>query len=173
MSLVGWWPAGTRVEESWGWIIFLLNCSKAALRKGGLSAPHSVCSDQRWEAFFLRALFQVVVPPKELILAGKDAAAEYDELAEPQDFQDDPEWVLSVLWRSFPLNTWHFNRVICSPLCLQHILGLFSGFLGCSGGGVFGGSEISNANLSACGLDCSVEVCSLWGKMHILIAVDL
>jgi dynactin-4 len=33
----------------------------------------------------------VVVPPKELILAGKDAAAEYDELAEPQDFQDDPE----------------------------------------------------------------------------------
>lgn len=39
--------------------------------------------------FFL--LFQVVVPPKELILAGKDAAAEYDELAEPQDFQDDPE----------------------------------------------------------------------------------
>lgn len=40
-------------------------------------------------------LLQVVVPPKELILAGKDAAAEYDELAEPQDFQDDPEWVLS------------------------------------------------------------------------------
>lgn len=38
--------------------------------------------------------FQVVVPPKELILAGKDAAAEYDELAEPQDFQDDPEWVI-------------------------------------------------------------------------------
>lgn len=34
---------------------------------------------------------QVVVPPKELVLAGKDAAAEYDELAEPQDFQDDPE----------------------------------------------------------------------------------
>lgn len=39
----------------------------------------------------LHALFQVAVPPKELILAGKDAAAEYDELAEPQDFQDDPE----------------------------------------------------------------------------------
>jgi len=34
---------------------------------------------------------KVVVPPKELILAGKDAAAEYDELAEPQDFQDDPD----------------------------------------------------------------------------------
>lgn len=38
-------------------------------------------------AFFL----QVIVPSKELVLAGKDAAAEYDELAEPQDFQDDPE----------------------------------------------------------------------------------
>uniref|UniRef100_A0A8C8VQE7 Dynactin subunit 4 n=1 Tax=Pelusios castaneus TaxID=367368 RepID=A0A8C8VQE7_9SAUR len=36
---------------------------------------------------------KVVVPPKELILAGKDAAAEYDELAEPQDFQDDPDVV--------------------------------------------------------------------------------
>ncbi|XP_015279058.1 PREDICTED: dynactin subunit 4 [Gekko japonicus] len=36
-------------------------------------------------------LFQVVVPTKELLLAGKDAAAEYDELAEPQDFQDDPD----------------------------------------------------------------------------------
>ncbi|XP_008061938.1 dynactin subunit 4 isoform X5 [Carlito syrichta] len=34
---------------------------------------------------------KVVVPPKELLLAGKDAAAEYDELAEPQDFQDDPD----------------------------------------------------------------------------------
>ncbi|NXP13920.1 DCTN4 protein, partial [Thinocorus orbignyianus] len=34
---------------------------------------------------------KVTVPPKELILAGKDAAAEYDELAEPQDFQDDPD----------------------------------------------------------------------------------
>lgn len=33
------------------------------------------------------------MPSKELLLAGKDAAAEYDELAEPQDFQDDPEWV--------------------------------------------------------------------------------
>lgn len=39
----------------------------------------------------LHTVLQVVVPPKELILAGKDAAAEYDELAEPQDFQDDPE----------------------------------------------------------------------------------
>ncbi|GAB1301771.1 Dynactin subunit 4 [Apodemus speciosus] len=36
---------------------------------------------------------EVVVPPKELVLAGKDAAAEYDELAEPQDFQDDPDIV--------------------------------------------------------------------------------
>ncbi|KAM7320375.1 hypothetical protein ACRRTK_020818 [Alexandromys fortis] len=36
---------------------------------------------------------KVVVPPKELVLAGKDAAAEYDELAEPQDFQDDPDIV--------------------------------------------------------------------------------
>ncbi|KAL8212081.1 UNVERIFIED_CONTAM: Dynactin subunit 4 [Gekko kuhli] len=34
---------------------------------------------------------KVVVPAKELLLAGKDAAAEYDELAEPQDFQDDPD----------------------------------------------------------------------------------
>ena len=33
-----------------------------------------------------------MVPTKELVLAGKDAAADYDELAEPQDFQDDPEW---------------------------------------------------------------------------------
>lgn len=44
---------------------------------------------------------QVVVPPKELVLAGKDAAAEYDELAEPQDFQDDPEWVI-FLWPFHP-----------------------------------------------------------------------
>uniref|UniRef100_A0A668A9I8 Dynactin subunit 4 n=1 Tax=Myripristis murdjan TaxID=586833 RepID=A0A668A9I8_9TELE len=36
---------------------------------------------------------KVIVPTKELVLAGKDAAAEYDELAEPQDFQDDPDVV--------------------------------------------------------------------------------
>ncbi|MBN3289173.1 DCTN4 protein, partial [Polypterus senegalus] len=36
---------------------------------------------------------KVVLSPKELVLAGKDAAAEYDELAEPQDFQDDPDIV--------------------------------------------------------------------------------
>lgn len=36
-------------------------------------------------------MLQVVLPAKELVLAGKDAAAEYDELAEPHDFQDDPE----------------------------------------------------------------------------------
>ncbi|CAL1613942.1 unnamed protein product [Knipowitschia caucasica] len=36
---------------------------------------------------------KVMVPSKELVLAGKDAAAEYDELAEPQDFQDDPDIV--------------------------------------------------------------------------------
>lgn len=43
--------------------------------------------------YYIRNLFpvQVLVPSKELVLAGKDAAAEYDELAEPQDFQDDPE----------------------------------------------------------------------------------
>lgn len=42
--------------------------------------------------FFINVFFfQVIVPNKELMLAGKDAAAEYDELAEPQDFQDDPE----------------------------------------------------------------------------------
>lgn len=41
--------------------------------------------------FFLFFCSQVIVPTKELLLAGKDAAAEYDELAEPQDFQDDPE----------------------------------------------------------------------------------
>lgn len=43
-------------------------------------------------SWYLAAL-QVAVPSKELVLAGKDAAAEYDELAEPQEFQDDPEWV--------------------------------------------------------------------------------
>uniref|UniRef100_A0A8C5HUT9 Dynactin subunit 4 n=1 Tax=Gouania willdenowi TaxID=441366 RepID=A0A8C5HUT9_GOUWI len=36
---------------------------------------------------------EVILPNKELALAGKDAAAEYDELAEPQDFQDDPDVV--------------------------------------------------------------------------------
>uniref|UniRef100_A0A4X1TB70 Dynactin subunit 4 n=1 Tax=Sus scrofa TaxID=9823 RepID=A0A4X1TB70_PIG len=36
---------------------------------------------------------KVSVPPTELVLAGKDAAAEYDELAEPQDFPDDPDVV--------------------------------------------------------------------------------
>ncbi|KAG7464841.1 hypothetical protein MATL_G00169910 [Megalops atlanticus] len=36
---------------------------------------------------------EVQVPSKELVLAGKDAAAEYDELAEPHDFQDDPDVV--------------------------------------------------------------------------------
>ncbi|ROL50222.1 Dynactin subunit 4 [Anabarilius grahami] len=36
---------------------------------------------------------KVLVPSKELVLAGKDAAAEYDELAEPQGFQDDPDVV--------------------------------------------------------------------------------
>uniref|UniRef100_A0A8C2PWF1 Dynactin subunit 4 n=1 Tax=Cyprinus carpio TaxID=7962 RepID=A0A8C2PWF1_CYPCA len=35
----------------------------------------------------------VLVPSKELVLSGKDAAAEYDELAEPQGFQDDPDVV--------------------------------------------------------------------------------
>ncbi|XP_069754118.1 dynactin subunit 4 [Narcine bancroftii] len=36
---------------------------------------------------------KVVLPSKEIVLAGKDAAAEYDELAEPQDFHDDPDVV--------------------------------------------------------------------------------
>ncbi|KAI1898252.1 hypothetical protein AGOR_G00070420 [Albula goreensis] len=36
---------------------------------------------------------EVALPSKELVLAGKDAAAEYDELAEPHDFQDDPDVV--------------------------------------------------------------------------------
>ncbi|XP_029703671.1 dynactin subunit 4 isoform X1 [Takifugu rubripes] len=36
---------------------------------------------------------RIIVPTRELVLAGKDAAAEYDELAEPQDFQDDPDIV--------------------------------------------------------------------------------
>uniref|UniRef100_A0A8C2J5P6 Dynactin subunit 4 n=1 Tax=Cyprinus carpio TaxID=7962 RepID=A0A8C2J5P6_CYPCA len=36
---------------------------------------------------------KVLVPSKELVLSGKDAAAEYDELAEPQGFQDDPDVV--------------------------------------------------------------------------------
>lgn len=44
-----------------------------------------------FKAFFSFFCSQVIVPTKELLLAGKDAAAEYDELAEPQDFQDDPE----------------------------------------------------------------------------------
>ncbi|MGH0180800.1 UNVERIFIED_CONTAM: hypothetical protein FKN15_005029 [Acipenser sinensis] len=41
----------------------------------------------------LNSTATVAVSPKELLLAGKDAAAEYDELAEPQDFQDDPDVV--------------------------------------------------------------------------------
>ncbi|XP_076862264.1 dynactin subunit 4 isoform X2 [Brachyhypopomus gauderio] len=41
----------------------------------------------------LSSTAQVMVPAKQLVLAGKDAAAEYDELAEPQDFQDDPDVV--------------------------------------------------------------------------------
>ena len=44
-----------------------------------------------WCVTFVYLCLQVMVPSKELVLAGKDAAAEYDELAEPQDFQDDPE----------------------------------------------------------------------------------
>ncbi|KAM4038345.1 dynactin subunit 4 [Anomaloglossus baeobatrachus] len=36
---------------------------------------------------------KVIVPTKELVLAGKDATAEYDELAEPANFQDDPDVV--------------------------------------------------------------------------------
>lgn len=47
-----------------------------------------------FKVFFSLSFFfssQAIVPTKELLLAGKDAAAEYDELAEPQDFQDDPE----------------------------------------------------------------------------------
>ena len=59
------------------------------------------CADPFWGQPLCAAL-QVAVPPKELVLAGKDAAAEYDELAEPQDFQDDPEWV-SSLWLAAPL----------------------------------------------------------------------
>ncbi|KAJ8246567.1 hypothetical protein GJAV_G00252880 [Gymnothorax javanicus] len=39
------------------------------------------------------ATAEVALPSKELVLAGKDAAAEYDELAEPHDFQDDPDVV--------------------------------------------------------------------------------
>ncbi|XP_072006706.1 dynactin subunit 4-like isoform X2 [Engystomops pustulosus] len=38
-------------------------------------------------------ILAVIVPTKELVLAGKDATAEYDELAEPQNFQDDPDVV--------------------------------------------------------------------------------
>ncbi|KAK1161255.1 dynactin subunit 4 isoform X1 [Acipenser oxyrinchus oxyrinchus] len=41
----------------------------------------------------LKSTATVAVSAKELLLAGKDAAAEYDELAEPQDFQDDPDVV--------------------------------------------------------------------------------
>lgn len=39
----------------------------------------------------INSLAKVVGPPKELILTGKDAVAQYNELAEPQDFQDDPD----------------------------------------------------------------------------------
>ncbi|RXM93541.1 Dynactin subunit 4 [Acipenser ruthenus] len=42
---------------------------------------------------YMPLAYSVAVSPKELLLAGKDAAAEYDELAEPQDFQDDPDVV--------------------------------------------------------------------------------
>ncbi|XP_062909108.1 dynactin subunit 4 isoform X2 [Mobula hypostoma] len=46
------------------------------------SDPDNVCSTAK-----------VTLPSKEIVLAGKDAAAEYDELAEPQDFHDDPDVV--------------------------------------------------------------------------------
>lgn len=51
------------------------------------------------------------------------------------------------------------NQVTHAPLCLQHVWGLlFHVFLG---GGGSGESEISNSNLSACGLDYSGDICSL------------
>lgn len=59
-----------------------------------LCFPKYICCFEAEEAYDISNLilfFQVIVPTKELVLAGKDAAAEYDELAEPQDFQDDPE----------------------------------------------------------------------------------
>uniref|UniRef100_A0A8C4Q071 Dynactin subunit 4 n=1 Tax=Eptatretus burgeri TaxID=7764 RepID=A0A8C4Q071_EPTBU len=36
---------------------------------------------------------KVVLPDLELLLAARDAAAEYDDLAEPEDFKDDPDIV--------------------------------------------------------------------------------
>ncbi|XP_032885643.1 dynactin subunit 4 isoform X1 [Amblyraja radiata] len=36
---------------------------------------------------------KVVLPSNEIVLAGKDAAAEYDELSEPQEFHDHPDVV--------------------------------------------------------------------------------
>ncbi|XP_008418187.1 dynactin subunit 4 isoform X1 [Poecilia reticulata] len=51
----------------------------------------AVCEDD--DPDDVNSTSKVLVPSKELVLAGKDAAAEYDELAEPQDFQDDPDIV--------------------------------------------------------------------------------
>ncbi|XP_033948803.1 dynactin subunit 4 isoform X1 [Pseudochaenichthys georgianus] len=51
----------------------------------------SACEDE--DPDDINSTAKVMVPSKELVLAGKDAAAEYDELAEPQDFQDDPDVV--------------------------------------------------------------------------------
>ncbi|XP_056294761.1 dynactin subunit 4 isoform X1 [Pseudoliparis swirei] len=51
----------------------------------------SACEDD--DPDDLNSTAKIFVPSKELVLAGKDAAAEYDELAEPQDFQDDPDVV--------------------------------------------------------------------------------
>uniref|UniRef100_H3C3W5 Dynactin subunit 4 n=1 Tax=Tetraodon nigroviridis TaxID=99883 RepID=H3C3W5_TETNG len=51
----------------------------------------AACEDDDPDA--VNSTARIIVPTKELVLAGKDAAAEYDELAEPQDFQDDPDIV--------------------------------------------------------------------------------
>ncbi|XP_066446505.1 dynactin subunit 4 isoform X3 [Eleutherodactylus coqui] len=45
------------------------------------------------DPYDINSTAKVIVPTKELVLAGKDATAEYDELAEPQNFQDDPDVV--------------------------------------------------------------------------------
>ncbi|TNM98795.1 hypothetical protein fugu_013359 [Takifugu bimaculatus] len=51
----------------------------------------AACEDEDPDT--INSTARIIVPTRELVLAGKDAAAEYDELAEPQDFQDDPDIV--------------------------------------------------------------------------------
>uniref|UniRef100_A0AAY4E516 Dynactin subunit 4 n=1 Tax=Denticeps clupeoides TaxID=299321 RepID=A0AAY4E516_9TELE len=67
-----------------------LRCRKC---EHNLSKPEFNPTSIKFKIQLVASCGRVVVPSKELVLAGKDAAAEYDELAEPQDFLDDPDVV--------------------------------------------------------------------------------